>query len=268
MSSAAARGPPTHFLALPLVPAFPAPIPARIVNGLYHLCERCCSNDAVQIVDPCAIRPARTLHLTIAIARWPTPEAVREGVAALRAFGVERQADRGMAVRLRGLRMFPGANTKRANVVFAGVEDLSRGRKGTSVQEFADSVRIYFDERGLLLPENKRKKSGRNRNNGGSQDPKEDEKEEGVVLHATMINTVYATTRSSRGTPSLNNTERLGINARRGGRPSFDATALLAEFQNFDFSDTIQINRLEICKMGQRSEQDGGGYQCIAHIDI
>lgn len=67
-----------------------------------------------------------------------------------------------------------------------------------------------------------------------------------LLLHATIVNTLYAKTKGrAKGT---------GHGADNRGIGKLDATALLEEFQDFEWANDFCVERVSICQMGAKKE--------------
>lgn len=185
----------------------------------------------------------------------PTSSDLARAREVLNSILCEHSPAHSLLISLRGLHVFPKTNKSRANVVFTR-PDASK-IETIAIQQFADAVKREFVNSGLLLNEKRgHRRSSQSCQQGPTAPPEGDEEEiDPVVLHATILNTVYAIprARSSQQLPQ---------------RPSFNAAALLKKYKNVEFLHATRIPRLEICKMGELTEENGGGYECVAFIDL
>ncbi|KAK9312518.1 kinase A anchor protein [Lipomyces starkeyi] len=246
----------THFLSIPL--ASPS-----LTTSLSAL--RKDIRTAMPSIPVKAIRPVATIHLTLGVmsldTAGPRLKAATEALLNLPDSAPDIILGAPIQIGLKGLNVFDRSTTSNANVVFANVygEDIVR------LQEFANKVNRYFIDLGFVVDDSV--KNGKN--NNGDRDSSRKAEKEGVVLHATVLNTRYA----SELVPVANNNEG-EVNRKKSKikyqkvRPSFDATELLAKFENTVFMEPIHIDKLAICKMGERKVEDGGGYEVIAYIPL
>ncbi|KAK9325411.1 kinase A anchor protein [Lipomyces orientalis] len=214
-----------------------------------------------------AIRPVATIHLTLGVmaldTAGPRLKAATDALLRLADSAPDIIPDTPLQVGLRGLSMFDESTTSNANVVFANVY----GDDVTRLQEFANRVSRHFIELGFVVDASVKN----NENKNGDDITTPGAENEGVALHATVLNTRYASYFAS-GASSNEGGEpvdrKKGKKKYRKIRPSFDATELLAKFQNTVFMEPMHIDKLAICKMGERKVEDGGGYEIMAYIPL
>ncbi|KAK9353201.1 kinase A anchor protein [Lipomyces doorenjongii] len=246
----------THFLSIPLAsPSLTASLSALRKD----------IRTAMPSIPVKAIRPVATIHLTLGVmsldTAGPRLKAATEALLNLPDSAPDIILGAPIQIGLKGLNVFDRSTTSNANVVFANVcgEDIVR------LQELANKVNRYFIDLGFVVDDSVKNGESNNRD----QDNSRKAEKEGVVLHATVLNTRYA----SELVPVANNNEG-DVNRKKGKikyqkvRPSFDATELLAKFENTVFMEPIHIDKLAICKMGERKVEDGGGYEVIAYIPL
>ncbi|KAK9235635.1 kinase A anchor protein [Lipomyces kononenkoae] len=246
----------THFLSIPLAsPSLTASLTALrrdIVSTMPSFPMK-------------AIRPVSTIHLTLGVmsldAAGPRLKAATDALLGLQDSAPDIISGAPIHIGLKGLNIFDRSTASNANVVFADVygEDTLR------LQEFADRINRHFTQLGFVVENGTN--NGKNSNGHGESSPGTEE--EGVVLHATVLNTRYAT----ELVPVDKNREgdanhKKGRKKHQKVRPSFDATDLLARFESTVFMEPIHIDKLAICKMGERKPQDGGGYEVVAYIPL
>ncbi|KAK9365008.1 kinase A anchor protein [Lipomyces kononenkoae] len=247
----------THFLSIPLAsPSLTASLSALRKDIL----------GTIPSFPIKAIRPVATIHLTLGVMSLdpagPRLKAATDALLSLQDSAPDIISGAPIHIGLKGLSVFDRSVVRDANVVFANVygEDIVR------LQEFADKVNRHFMQLGFVVDNST--KNGKYSNSQGD-DSRENEEEEGVVLHATVLNTRYAT----ELVPVEKNNEG-DANRKKGKkkyqkvRPSFDATDLLAKYENTVFMEPLHVDKLAICKMGERKPQDGGGYEVIAYIPL
>ncbi|KAI9849032.1 MAG: hypothetical protein M1837_005923 [Sclerophora amabilis] len=114
---------------------------------------------------------------------------------------------------------------------------------------FCQSVRDAFDEAGLIVPDHRP-----------------------LLLHATVLNTIYAGGGRRRTTTTTTTTT--AEQARRGGkghrhghghgrknraRLTIDATDLIEKYDGFVFAKDVTLEKLAICKMGAKKLRDEHG---------
>lgn len=200
-----------------------------------------------------AIRDVKTIHLTIGVMSLHSKEQLDKAVEALQSL----HSLRGMVlpseplyIRLEGLACMRGHSPSEAGVVYA----VPEGDDVAKLQEYANRIYKYFVQQNLIQ-EKKR----------NYLDQSDD-----VLLHATLLNTVYATRKGRRNLTSGQKTisKQNGSGSSRHVAPSIDATAMLEKYKDFVFMDSQQVEHLHICRMGELKGHEGGGYMSIASIQL
>ncbi|KAH8697698.1 AKAP7 2'5' RNA ligase-like domain-containing protein [Talaromyces proteolyticus] len=213
-----------------------------------------------------AIRPLGTLHLTLGVMSLPTPERVNEAVSFLHSISLEevlreteseiinspargeQQKSSGeviqstgdlapISVSLESLHALPRA--KAATVLYAKpVDPTSR------LYPFGVKLRQRFIDAGFIQPDYLRRKNSRSSNKKESginqpiqqpgveneYTPNETPKLRPLLLHATVVNTIYA-----RGGDSHPNG---GRDRRRAGPLTFDARAIITHHNDYYTDET------------------------------
>lgn len=280
----------THFLCIPLITSSNR---SSLDNALAQL-----RNDVQRLtpVPPKAVRPVGTLHLTLGVMSL-SPSQLSDAIThlndldvgqLLRGITTKMVADEAneaaangvsenggavtnpsithphgdiapldadpdcLTIQLRGL--IPMQKSHHTSILYAEPKDAS-GR----LMRFAQSIRGCFEERGLVL-----------------------EDQRGLKLHATVLNTIYAKGRGGRrekpersgdsgatmdnreageidepGEASRNGAKEMRVADCRGeGKVNaknwmrFDAQALIEAYKDFVWADNMKIDRVQICKMG------------------
>lgn len=233
----------THFLSIPLVT--PASFP-KLAAKLAAFRADPAVRDAI---PPDAIRPLGTLHLTLGVMSFPPaasasadqgqesesgPERLARACALLKMIPLRElwraagrivagkppdeeqpgeKEDEPIKVRLTGLRTMTPGREEASGVLYAGVED---GEEGRRVQMFCEAVRKVFQRKGLLVDDGR-----------------------GLVLHATVVNTVYCLGRGRKG--------------KKGGRVKIDAREVLEKWGEEEWVEGgIDVEEMAICKMGAK----------------
>ncbi|KAK1830788.1 hypothetical protein QBC39DRAFT_409798 [Podospora conica] len=241
----------THFLSIPLVTPASRPLLAAKLAAFR-------ADPAVRdAIPPDAIRPLGTLHLTLGVFSFPpagsaVPEGEEPGPARFararallaklplqamwRAAGAatapggrvpteeelraapQAGGDDPVRVTLKGLRSMTAA-PEAAGVLYVPVEDDEGGR----FKSFCEVVRGEFAREGLLV-----------------------EEERGLLLHATVVNTVYCREKGKgkgRGK---------GIRGRGGGRVKVDAREVLERWGGEVWLEGGVVEGVGICEMGAK----------------
>jgi len=261
MLTGTSRPPPrpalTHFLCLPLVTQSSRP---QLTESLAAFRADVTSPASFSVPQE-AVRPVGTLHLTLGMMSFPRDEGLDRAVAFLQTLkpseilasiqprampgsrpggveeapqgaGPESPAGR-LDIALRGLQsMQPAA---RASVLYAPPAD----QEGI-LQQFCETIRSAFQEAELLVPEDRP-----------------------LLLHATIVNTVYVKGRRQAG----------GKGKPRGGKPTIDARGILDRYEDCTWMDKVRLEKIAICKMGaKKTEVDGvvvdEAYETVVEIDV
>ncbi|KAL8366026.1 hypothetical protein RB595_004690 [Gaeumannomyces hyphopodioides] len=253
----------THFLAIPLtssaatraqlsrsVAAFRADVTAPAASGGFDF-------------PADAVRPPGTLHLTLGVMSLSGGGEEEDGllakaVALLRSLKLKEMlaAARGgggdeqgpLTVQLRGMRAMRGGDAARAAVLYAAPAP------DQPLKRFCERVLAAFVREGLVRDEGRP-----------------------LLLHATVVNTVYCKGSSGRG--------GRGRGGRRGGgggggRMTLDARGALERYADYDWAGGAEIvlDRLVIYRFGAKGvrRDNGGGegveedaaYEAVAEVQI
>ncbi|KAL8397747.1 hypothetical protein RB594_004449 [Gaeumannomyces avenae] len=263
----------THFLAIPLAasPAARAQLSRSVAAFRADVTAPPASGGFGFPAD--AVRPPGTLHLTLGVMSLSGGGGGGEGVeggggggslakavallrslelkemlAAARASGGEEKQEEGpLAVRLRGLRTMRDGDAARAAVMYAAPgPEQPLGR-------FCEGVLAAFVREGLVRDEGRP-----------------------LLLHATVVNTVYCKGSGKRGGG------RGGKRGGRGGggRMTLDARGALERYADYDWAGGAEIvlDRLAIYRFGAKGvrRDNGGGegveedaaYEVVAEVEI
>ncbi|MCJ1400251.1 hypothetical protein MMC11_003455 [Xylographa trunciseda] len=252
------RHPRTHFLCLPLVTTISKP---QLLNSLQQFAVSVSgSGDERSFqVSGKAIRPLGTLHLTLGVMSLQSRERVDAAIVFLRSLDTHGllkkaaesaiqntdsrttdsadgthltyavtnapQAERTtppLIIALRGL--YPMHSPSSTSILYTSPQDSSR-----RLQHFCLALQTAFTEAGFLVPETRP-----------------------LLLHATIVNTIYAKERSER-------TAGGGHGKRGKGRGGFDATEVLEKFGETTWAEGIRLEKVAICEMGAKKVDGGEG---------
>ncbi|KAI5862370.1 RNA ligase-like domain-containing protein [Durotheca rogersii] len=240
---------PTHFLCLPLVTGTSR---LQLSTSLSTFSTDVTSPDSFAIPEQ-AVRPLGTLHLTIGVMSFPKDEGLEKAVELLktlvpsRILGSVREAaatilqadasadpavtkptrepgDEGarppplLPVTLKGLHsMQPSAS--KASVLYAPPVDTD----GT-LRRFCEHLRSVFQEAGLMTAE-----------------------ERPLLLHATIVNTIYVKGRDRKGKGKGKGRDKSTI----------DARGILDRYDDFVWVEDAPLDKIAICRMGAKKQDDG-----------
>ncbi|PSN61118.1 hypothetical protein BS50DRAFT_504673 [Corynespora cassiicola Philippines] len=240
------KPPLTHFLCLPLVNDASRP---QLERGLQSLRERL-GGDRLPTVPMKAVRPLGTLHLTLGVMSLDeqglerarqilqeldlrellhTATAIKEAERAAESGAVAENLNAAalpntepLSIRLKGLA--PMQTPQKTSILYAEPEDGS-GR----LYMFGRQLKKIFTDNGLMMEDSRP-----------------------LRLHATVINTIYA-----KPPGRVDRSQGHGPNAKSWRQ--FDATDLIDEWREFTWAKDLQLDKVQICKMGARKIVSGSG---------
>ncbi|CAK7227671.1 hypothetical protein SBRCBS47491_006647 [Sporothrix bragantina] len=208
-------------------------------------------------LPPSALRPVGTLHLTLGVLSLGDNDRLQQAVQRLQSLAkddggddtVAKPEDKPISMALRGLHaMQPPA---RATVLYASPVDESTGQlaaAGGPLLALCERVRAAFAD--LIVPD-----------------------ERPLLLHATIVNTVYAKERRGGGRGGRGG--RGGGN--RGGRGghgggaklTFDAREIIERYDDFVWMERMPVRTVALCRMGaQTTEVDDDGNVADAEYPV
>lgn len=190
------------------------------------------ANEQTRVVPPGAVRPVGTIHFTLGVMHLPTPSDVERAVAFLQNLDVapltstSRPQQQPLAIDLVGLKPLPSAS--RATVLFI---EPAAGASRERLQRLVQGVKDAFVKAkpiSLMMEERK----GR----------------EEVLLHATIVNTIYARQGARKG----KGRERLTMDVRGlvGGEGQEGEERVERDWRNSVWAKGVEVGRLCICEMG------------------
>ncbi|MDI1491858.1 MAG: hypothetical protein OHK93_003069 [Ramalina farinacea] len=194
------------------------------------------ANEETRVVPPGAVRPVGTIHFTLGVMHLPTPSDVERAVAFLQNLDLAlltslgsptpQQQQQPFAIDLVGLKPLPSAS--KATVLFIEpAAGASRERLQRLVQGVKDAF-VKAEPASLMMEERK----GR----------------EEVLLHATVVNTVYA----RKGARNGNGRGRVTMDVRAlvGGEEQEGQERVERNWGNSVWAKGVEVGRLCICEMG------------------
>jgi activating signal cointegrator complex subunit 1 len=233
----------THFLCLPLVTSTSRPQLAKSLHAFRSDIKDDRSPENSQGIPEKAVRPVGTIHLTLGVMSLLTQERVEGALAVLRSLDIPSLLstpptevskvdgkDTGLSkdvglklpkVTLRGLiSMHPPAKT---SILYSSPEDAD-GR----LYAFCTKLRDALAE--FMVPDTRP-----------------------LLLHATLLNTVYVpVVRSRSGGPGAGH-------GRNKAKMTIDAREILERYSEISWMDDIRVEKVAICRMGARSVRDEDG---------
>ncbi|KAH9908117.1 protein kinase A anchor protein [Xylariomycetidae sp. FL2044] len=246
------RPSPTHFLCIPLVTGISR---RQLASNVAAFGADITSPESFGVPEQ-AVRPVGTLHLTLGVMSFPKGEGLEKAITLLktliprqllRAVRTARPANSSgvvqepvqaqalpvpssplLSVTLKGLHSMQGAS--KASVLYAPPVDID----GT-LMKFCESVRSVFQEAGLIAEENRP-----------------------LLLHATVVNTIYVKGRNTRGG-----------HGKRHDRVTIDARGILERYDDYVWMQDAPVEKIAICRMGAKPQEDGDvAYEVEAEIDL
>ncbi|KAI2642093.1 kinase A anchor protein [Xylaria nigripes] len=222
------RPSPTHFLCIPLTSSVAGR--RQLAASLAAFRADVVSPDSFGVPDQ-AIRPVGTLHLTLGVMSLRQNESLEKAVSLLRTFKprqilTDLNPAAGAAllsVSLRGLHSMQSA--AKASVLYAPPVDADG-----VLTRFCETLRTVFRDAGFMT-----------------------EDARPLLLHATVLNTIYVK----------------GRGARRGEKITVDARGILDRYDDFLWMENVVVDKIAICKMGAKKLDDGDeAYEVEAEIDL
>ncbi|KAI0513207.1 kinase A anchor protein [Xylaria bambusicola] len=234
---------PTHFLCIPLVTATSR---QQLGASLSSFRADVTSLESFGVPDQ-AIRPIGTLHLTLGVMRFPEDEGLEKAVALLRSIiprqlladiavsppAVEEGNGTGplpstLSVTLKGLHSMQ--SPAKASVLYAPPVDSG------SLTKFCEKLRSVFQDAGLMMEDNRP-----------------------LLLHATILNTIYVKGKGASRGGKGKGRERLTIDARQ----------ILDRYDDYVWIENSPVEKVAICKMGAKKQENGDEiYEVEAEIDV
>lgn len=232
----------THFLCIPLVTPHSRP---QLLASLNKFRADVTSDKTPENPDGIperAIRPIGTLHLTLGVMSLLDQEKVESALALLRSLnlnellgqksrtgGTEEEPRSGedieraetkskdLKVTLRGLTSMH--TPSKTSILYAAPVD-----EGQSLQSFCQQLKDAFTQADLMVPETRP-----------------------LLLHATIVNTIYVPGVKGKG----------GGHGKSKAKLTIDARDILEKYEEFEWMSGVRIEKVAICKMGAKKLEDG-----------
>ncbi|KAI1354295.1 kinase A anchor protein [Xylaria sp. FL0043] len=241
------RPPPTHFLCIPLVTATSR---QQLSSSLSSFRADVTSLESFGIPDQ-AIRPIGTLHLTLGVMSFPKNEGLDKAVALLKTI-IPRQILADIAASTTGQQAVQGGEVSGSppppplSLTLKGLQTMQSAAKASvlyappvyngTLTKFCEKLRSAFQEAGLMMEESRP-----------------------LLLHATVLNTIYVKGDNSSRREKGRRREKLTIDARQ----------ILDRYEDYLWMDDVPVEKIAICKMGAKKQDDGDeAYEVEAEIDV
>ncbi|KAI0147825.1 kinase A anchor protein [Xylariaceae sp. FL1272] len=247
------KPPLTHFLCIPLVTAKSR---AQLSACLAAFKADVTSTDSFAVPEG-AVRPLGTMHLTLGVMSFPatdegrrglgeavgllgslkpaeTQEGVNEGEGKGKGSEGVSESVRGrqrMSVTLKGLHSMQQAS--KTSILYAPPADPER-----KLYDFCTSILSKFKDKGLVVEDSRP-----------------------LLLHATVLNTVYVKGRDRGG--------GRGGKGRWRDKLTIDARGILERYEDCVWAEGIEVDKVAICRMGAKMNEDGEeAYVVEAEVDV
>ncbi|KAG0646346.1 hypothetical protein D0Z07_8328 [Hyphodiscus hymeniophilus] len=203
----------THFLCIPLVTPQSRPQLQTSLNKFRA--------DVTSSIPEKAIRPIGTLHLTIGVMSLLTQERIDRALGVLRNLDLKEMLSQvsesqDLRVTLRGLKAMH-APSKTAILYAPPVDEDPR------LQAFCQKLWVVFKEAGFLVPDSRP-----------------------LLLHATIVNTVYVPTTRDRGG-----------HGRYKERLTFDARDIIERYEGYQWMSDVKVENIVLYQMGAKRSENG-----------
>ncbi|KAE8445491.1 hypothetical protein EG329_013381 [Mollisiaceae sp. DMI_Dod_QoI] len=262
----------THFLCIPLVTSTSRP---QLQKSLTTFRENVSKRKTLGLPDGLpekTIRPLGTLHLTLGVMSLLTPEKVDGALRLLNELDINEMlaapspvkfasnplsheknelsesaaAERGdkklgsgkgeastlepLKVTLRGLTSMHKAS--QTSILYSSPLDPD-----LRLYQFCQRLRDIFMKAEFIMEDKK-----------------------ALLLHATILNTVYARGGRGKGT---------GHGKTRRAKILIDARGILEEYEEFEFMNDVKVEKVAICRMGAKVDEDGEErYEVEGEIEV
>ena len=218
----------THFLCIPLVTPHSRPqLQASLskFRAEANSAERTLNH--AETIPQKAIRPPGTIHLTIGVMSLPTPERVKSAVTLLKSLDLKKLLDQSsspatrgaeLRVTLRGLTTMSRQKPSETSMLYSPPTDED-GR----LQSFGQKLWEIFKDAGYLVNESRP-----------------------LLLHATIVNTVYVPNAMEKGT-----------HGRNRARLMIDARDFIEMYEDFTWMRDVRVEKIAVCQMGEKKVEGG-----------
>lgn len=209
-------------------------------------------------IPPKAIRPVGTIHLTIGVMSLGTPERVAKAVDLLKQVDLKgllrrcslpqeevKGAGKSIASgpRTNSTQVGTGtpADAEELKVTLRGISSMNHDPRNASVLytapvdqdgrllQFCRGLRDFFLVEDLIVPDTRP-----------------------LLLHATVLNTIYVPSTKGRGKGDQNGRARKGRQ-----RLTLDVTEILEKYRDMEWLSGFRVEKVAICKMGARKVEGG-----------
>ncbi|KAH7259715.1 kinase A anchor protein [Fusarium redolens] len=217
------RASPTHFVCIPLA----GPQLARSLAAF----RTEVTNPSGFGVPPTAVRPLGTMHLTLGVMSLKDEgdEQASEVLKSLKlseflasARAGKASTEEGLLITLKGLHAFQ--NSEKTSVLYAPPVDTEG-----ILYKFCEQIKATFQEVGLMTKEDRP-----------------------LVLHATVVNTIYV--KDGRG--------------RRREKLTIDARDIVSSYDDFVWLEDMPLDKITLCRMGAKKIEgtDDEAYEVVAEV--
>ncbi|KAF9772248.1 hypothetical protein IL306_010029 [Fusarium sp. DS 682] len=216
------RASPTHFVCIPLA----GPQLARSLAAF----RTEVTNPSGFGVPPTAVRPLGTMHLTLGVMSLKD-EGIEEATEVLKSLKLMeflasaragKSTEDRLSITLKGLHAFK--NPEKTSVLYAPPVDTDG-----ILHKFCEQIKTTFQEAGLMEKEDRP-----------------------LVLHATVVNTIYV--KDGRG--------------RRREKLTIDARDIVSSYDDYVWLEDMPLDNVTLCRMGAKKIEgtDDEAYEVVAEV--
>jgi activating signal cointegrator complex subunit 1 len=240
------RSPLTHFLCLPLVTPDSRP---QLQKSLQQFSADILTSgpDGRGIVPEKAIRPLDTLHLTLGVMTLQEPERLQRAQKLLESINPQHLLQAASAATTEGGTLLPGVPKEVAPLKISLESVVSMHPPASTsilyttpidttnrLGPFCRFLQDTFRDEGLVEDDGRP-----------------------LLLHATILNTTYASGRGANNRRAKGKT-MLGGGGHGyvGGKITFDASDILSRYEDYVFVRDMRIEKIAICRMGAKRTVD------------
>ncbi|TAQ89070.1 hypothetical protein B7494_g2589 [Chlorociboria aeruginascens] len=232
----------THFLCVPLVTPTSR---SQLQNSVGAFRTDLTSGNENTVVPEKAVRPAGTLHLTLGVMSLLGQERIESALTLLASLNLKEMLtfggdlDPGKSDKMGVLKEEPDrsgdVNDGSLKVTLRGLQSMHTPWKtsilystpvdpDSRLSSFCCKLKEAFTAAGLLVPDARP-----------------------LLLHATIVNTVYVPGVRGKGSGHGKSRAKLTIDARH----------ILEKYKDFEWMRDVRVEKVAICKMGAKKLEDG-----------
>ncbi|KUJ18287.1 uncharacterized protein LY89DRAFT_684208 [Mollisia scopiformis] len=252
----------THFLCLPLVTASSRP---QLQNSLSSFRENVSKIKTPELPDGIperAIRPVGTLHLTLGVMSLVTEEKVQGALKLLQEIDIKELLSAPSPVKFsgkgKGKDDAPPGKAEEVAEDVSKPEPLKVTLQGLRSMHNASKTSILYSS--PLDPDLRLYQFGSKLRDIFAEAEFMEEVKRKLLLHATVLNTIYAKGVKKGGT---------GHGKKGRAKLVIDAREILEEYEEFVWMEDVRMEKVAICRMGAKLGEDGEEkYEVEGEIEV